>query len=444
MGRLAARLVGGLGLLAWATLIGAAPVTPVKMPDPLTLEAALQFATHPHPELQAGEAELDAAMADALAAQSRTGVRSWVEARLRYTDPLIKLPDVGNDDHRLGIFVSKRLYDFGRSEAAVDAAELDVAGRRLLLDDIRQQRRIEILQRFFDVLLADLAFARYNEEMAVVYVTLDRLRDRHELGQVSDIEVLKQETEYQRVRRLRTESQNRQRLTRARLAYAMGLPGQLPANLVRPESLPQVKRKLPAVEELQSRALAGNRELQALRKTLAAARKRVDSARAGDYPSLDARAEANEYSRTRAGYDNWRVELNLQVPLFTGGQTDAAVAREQADVYRLQAQLAEAEERVRQQVLEQWLQLDALRVQREEMRTAMDYRELYLDRSRALYELEVKTDLGDAMVRLTETERNLLKTDFEIALAWERLDLLLGRTPDDANPHAGPTEEAKP
>lgn len=444
LGRMA-RHAGWIGLLIQASLAGAAtsPV-PDVMPDPLTLETALTFADHPHPRLQAGQAELDAAMAEALDAQARTGVQSWIEARLRYTDPLVKYPGYTNDDNRLGIFLAKRLYDFGRSDAAVTAAELDVSSRRLLLDETRQQRRIDILQRFFDVLLADLEFARYNEEMAVVYVALDRLRDRHELGQVSDIAVLEKETEYQRVRRKRFESQNRQRLTRSRLAFAMGLPGQLPANVERPISLPQVQRKLPPVEELQARALADNRGLQALRKALAAARERVDSVRAGDYPFLDARAEANKYSRPRAGYDNWRVELNLQVPITTGGRTDAAVARERAEVYRLQAELADAEEQVRQQVLELWLRLDALRIQREEMTTASEYRELYLDRSRALYELEVKTDLGDAMVRLTETERDVLKTEFEIALAWEQLDLLLGRSPAGEDTPANSAEESKP
>ena len=433
------RVAAGL-LLGGVLAVALADSPPAVMPDPLDLETALTFASRPHPRIQAGEAELEAAEAETLEARAETGLRSRLEARLRYTDPLFKYEGWTNEDHRIGLIVAKRLYDFGRSSALVQAAKLDVASRRLLLDEIRQQRRIEILQRYFDVVLADLTFARYNEEMAVVYVALDKLRDRHELGQVSDIVVLEKETEYQRVRRLRAASQNRQRLTRARLAFAMGLPGQLPAEVQRPARLPQLTRKLPEVAALQEQALAGNRSLLALRKELAAAHKRLAGARALDRPRIDARAEANKYSRPRAGYDNWRVELNLDVPLLSGGVTDAAMARERAEIYRLQAELAEAEEAVRQQVLELWLQLEALRVQGEEMRTAGAYRELYLDRSRALYELEVTTDLGDAMVRLTETEAETLRTDFDIALAWERLDLLLGRAPEAGNR----AEETKP
>jgi len=421
----------GLGLFFWLLPLAMSPAAepqplPDHMPDPLTLEMALRFAARPHPEIQKEEAELAAARAEALQAESRLGTRVWVDGRLRYTDPVVKSGDWTRNDSQIGLFFEKRLFDFGRSSAALSASRHRINSRRTSLEERRQARRIAIFERFFDVVQADLQFDRDNEEMAVVFVALDRLRKQHKLGQVSDIEVLEKEAEYQHIRRLRAQTQNRQRLARARLAYAMGLPGQLPATVVPPDALPQVKRPLPEVERLQELAMKGNHRLRALREELAAARERVDSARAERNPTLDARAEANRYSRSRTGYDNWRVKLELKVPLHTGGQADADIASERADVYRLQAELADTQERIRQQVLELWLDLNALRIQRKEAKTRNEYRELYLDRSRALYELEVKTDLGDAMVRLSEAQRQALETDFRIALAWERLDLLLG------------------
>jgi hypothetical protein len=68
------------------------------------------------------------------------------------------------------------------------------------------------------------------------------------------------------------------------------------------------------------------------------------------------------------------------------------------------------------------------------MRAQKDYRELDLDRSRALYELEVKTNLGTAMVEYTGAEREMVMTDFRIVLAWEQLDSLTGlATYDDVS-----------
>jgi outer membrane protein TolC len=40
--------------------------------------------------------------------------------------------------------------------------------------------------------------------------------------------------------------------------------------------------------------------------------------------------------------------------------------------------------------------------------------------------MEVKADLGDAMVRLSDAQITLIKNDFDLALAWEQLRALLG------------------
>ncbi len=87
---------------------------------------------------------------------------------------------------------------------------------------------------FFEVLLADMEYDRDSEATAVAYTRYDRLRDRNELGQVSDIEVLQAASEYRLVRRERAVSQGRQRTRRALLAEVLNRPGVLPDTLVEP------------------------------------------------------------------------------------------------------------------------------------------------------------------------------------------------------------------
>ena len=58
----------------------------------------------------------------------------------------------------------------------------------------------------------------------------------------------------------------------------------------------------------------------------------------------------------------------------------------------------------------------------------LNYRELYLDQRRALYEMEAEANLGDAMVRISEAQRYMAETQFKTAMAWARLDALLGKT----------------
>lgn len=394
------------------------------LPDPLTLDFALRQVDIPHPDLKITEAAINEARAEQQQVESDTGIKSAIIGRLRWVEPPSWSPDQSHDDHRLGIVVDKRLYDFGRTKSRLEATQQNIESQQIMYEDTRQQRRIEIMQRYFDVVLADLQFYQYNEAMAVAYVELDKRRDRKEVGQVSDVQVLRQEAEYQRVRKLRFQSQNQQRLTRARLAYVLGRPGQLPEAVSRPDNLPQLLRTLPEVENLQALAMQNNGLLRALRARIAASQAKLAAARAGDNPLLFGTAQANAYSKERANYDKWRIGVHLEVPLTTGGRVDADAAKQQAELYRLQAELVATEEQIKETVLELWLKLEGLLIQREQMQAQQNFRELDLDRSRALYELEVKTDLGDSMVRVTEAEFQAMQTDFNIVLAWEKMDVL--------------------
>ena len=400
--------------------------TPEPLPEPLTLEYALSLLNEMTPDMQRQQADVMAAEAGLKDAQSLSGFNAYLEARARWVDPADIASDQSNEDHRLGLVAKKTLYDFGRSSSAENAASYTLSARQLQFADARRQRRLQIMQAYFAVVLADLQFYRYNEEMAVVYISLDRTRDRRELGQASDLDVLEKEVENQRIRHLRYQSENEQRRTRAKLAQVLNRPGQLPSTVAIPE-LKQLKQKLAEVEAYQATALENNSLVQGMRMQLAAAEQTVLQARSSNNPRLNAQVEAYSYERELGSSDKWRAGVTLEVPLWTGGSSDAKIAKARAGLHHDRARLRELEISINQAVLETWLELDALRIRLQEMETAADYRELYLDRSRALYEMEVKADLGDAMVKVSEAERNLRKIQFDISLAWARLEVLVGQ-----------------
>ena len=112
---------------------------------------------------------------------------------------------------------------------------------------------------------------------------------------------------------------------------------------------------------------------------------------------------------------------------MTCGSVKADIARQVASLHEATADLKNEEMKVHQAVLETWHLLDTLQIERQQMKALRDYRDLYLDRSRALYEMEVKTDLGDSMVRISDAQLKLAETKFKTALAQARLNSLLGR-----------------
>ena len=399
------------------------------LPEPLSLEAALKFIDYSHPDLGLVNSDKLLAEAELASVASSNDVNISLNATARWIEPPTVAPDQNNEDHRVSLYVNKNLYDFGRSSANLSSAENLLKNKSFLYLNAKQNKYIKVMQRYFDVLLADYDFYRYNEEMAVTYIRYDKLKDKRELGQVSDLEVAEKYAEYQKIFRLRTYSQNQQRIKRSLLAQELNRPDDLPSTLVKPQ-LEQLKRTLPEVETLQQQAKDNNLLLKSLKASVQAEEQKVTAARSSDNPVLSAQIETHAYEREVASSDAWRAGITLNVPLWTGGRTDAKVARQTAELNRAREKLHLNEMKILHRVLELRLKLERLKIQRDEMKGLVEYRELYLDRSRALYELEVQTDLGYSMVQFTAAEKLAIATDFEIALTWTELDALTGKLTD--------------
>lgn len=395
------------------------------MPSPLTLDYVMSNLPQTHPDLVVAQSRIDLDNSKLLQAESVYGLRAYFLGEARYIDPSVIALDQSHNDSRARLIAGKRLYDFGRTANEEKAALSDVKSSQWLYKNALNQYRIDVLESFFNVLLADLQYIRDNEAMSIAYVDYDRIKKRKEVGQRSDIQVLEAQSHYQTVRRQLYASRSTQRNTRSKLANILNRPGDLVAEIAEPD-LSLINRPLPEVETLQTQALKNNPVLIALRSQVEAAEKRVAAARAGSRPTIDGTAEAGKFSRKMGSYNEWEASLILNVPLLNGGKVKAEVALQQAELMRLNAKLKKTEMDVQQAVLDNWQMLDTLKAESEEMKALMDYRDLYLDRSRALYEMEVKTDLGDSMVQISDARLKIAKTKYNTALTWARLDALLG------------------
>ncbi|MEJ2396765.1 MAG: TolC family protein [Gammaproteobacteria bacterium] len=420
-----------LGMLAAQLALSAQP-DKTKLPDTLTLDYALSLADAPHPQLMLQEARLRQAQADQAVVDTDDDARIALQGRLRYVEPPDTYSYLSHNNSAASVTVTKDLYDFGRQTARSKAASAEVNASQFAFLDARAKRRLVIMQRYFNVILADLKFNRYNEEMAVAYVSYDRMRKRQKVGERSNFQVQKLEARYQQVRYLKVSAENDQRRTRALLADALNHPGELPSDLARPD-LSVLKRKLPDYDALLATAMSHNYRIKSLQDKLLAAQQQVEAARASQNPRLYGQVGVYDYARDLGGYDKYRAGIYIKVPLFAGSRTDALTASAQANLYKIQAELKSARMQLQQQVLNTWLDLQNLQARRQEMSVVSNYRDLNLDRSRALYEMEVTADLGDSMVKVTDAEYLSRKADYEMAEAWMKLDILTGqlKLPED-------------
>ena len=405
------------------------------LPSPLTLEQSLALADTPHPDLDRAQARVNAARAGLTQAESNRGLRAYVDLTPQLSLPSQRTDDDYINDSRARFLVTKRLYDFGRTSALADSAQAEIAAREQQLIEARQARRLEIMTRFLDTLLADLRYAVDLEAMAQSYVTFDKQRERHKMGQVSDVDLLEFEARYQENLITRTRSLTRQTQTRQQLALALNRPDELPANLSLPK-FPGNDREPPDFRAVFERALNHNPAALALRKEAEAARTLVAAERARRYPVLSAEGELAYYERKFGSRDDVRATLNLRVPLWQGGEDRAAIELALARQHEIEARLQRAGYDLRQTVLDLTQEIESLRIERNAAKVRSAWRELYLDRSRALYEMEVRADLGDAMTRVTEAQWQAAQVEFRLALAWARLEALAGPLDEPSAPES--------
>ncbi|MGV8990788.1 MAG: TolC family protein [Thiobacillus sp.] len=413
-------------LLAWAL---SAPVWAER----LTLEAALASVSAAHPDRRVAESELAVARADREQAGSRQDFNLFLDGSLRTGHR----PDGDWEPDNIGRIVARKsLLDFGRSSQAIAAADQEVVARQAALFNVENLRRIDIMARYFDVLMADMQYAADDELMAVTYVSWDNARKRFEVGQISQPELMRIEATFQDVRERRYASQQRMSSTRQKLAHAMNQPRVFPSELEEP-ALKENARAVADFNTLLAAVMRNNPRVLALQAQVAAMDGRIAAVRADRNPTLDAEVIGAGYSRSSNTRDDLSAGLVFTIPLYQGARVDARVARELAQKERVAAEL----EKLKLDLSESlYTTLQEIQWLRESGRSAADkqieYRDWALERARAEYEMEMKTSLGASMA---DTQLALLRrkqVEYRLALALARLDALSGG-------HLPPVEGAK-
>ncbi|MES9857339.1 MAG: TolC family protein [Sedimenticola sp.] len=409
----------------WGSAQGEGPNGPAPLPEPLTLSYALSLADENHPALERHRAQMEAGDAERLMLSVQTGFKAGVEARLLAIEPSYLSTNQSRNNSSLKLRLSKQLYDAGRNEWDIQAASHDQTGREWGYLDARQKRYLDIMARYFDVLLADMRYLRDDEVMTVAFLRWNKLRDVTELGRVSDLDLLERESTFNRELRQRTLTQHQQRATRSRLAMSLNRPENLSAELEKP-TLPSLDRELSEVSDLVKVVLESNPRLKSMRARVDAASARVDAARAGGGMVIRGEMALAGYNRATGSTHPLSAGLVMELPLSNGGAVDAAVAKQRALLHEQRALLAQGKMDLRQTVLDLWLEISALKVEQQEVEVLGAYRELYLDRSRALYEHELQSNLGDAASKTVTYQLRKDQVEFNLELAWARLDALSG------------------
>ncbi|MBN2864748.1 MAG: TolC family protein [Thiotrichales bacterium] len=409
-----------------ASLQNTEKVDVVTLPNPLTLDYVLSLPLNQLPQMQYQQAQLNQLQAQKSLQTSTDKTQLNLVGRLGWRE----FADETQDYNLAAVHLNQKLYDFNQSERLLDALDIKQQAQQMAALNTEKQIKLQVMQAYFNVLLADFQYRIDNEAMAIAYVGLDKAKDRLDLKRMSDVDYLEIETDYEKVLVKRTRSEYRQLQTRLALANLLGLPKARPDELTLPKLASFSKRDVQTLdlEKLQQQVIDSNPEIQVLKQQIQAGLLEMESKQAQGKPtiSLDAWAgQLSSYPDIREG--RWQIGLLVDMPLYDGGAIDAKVNQVKARNQQLDAQMRLKEQALRDEVSDLYFQLKLLKSEKSQNQKFGDYSDLYLDYSRALYENESATDLGDAMVRLSQANYNQISWQFKQALLWSKLDLLMAK-----------------
>lgn len=399
-GALAAALAGA----AWGAPTGQA----------LTLRECLLSALENHPQLRAARARVEA-----------QGQAVRVQEAPR--KPSLEASGSGRAvegarDASAELRLSQLVTDGGKTDLAVQAAELE---REAVLQDLAAARSdlvLEVQQAFYALVKAedDLEVARRN--VAVQEEQLARARAFFQAGKVPKSDVTAAEVDLGQARLEQTQASGTVEATRSLLSRTMGVSPRGQALSVTPP--PWTDRKAPSVEAAQS-GVAARPDLRAQGLRVEEASRNVALAAKDLAWNV---AAWGGYGWSDPGTGEWKSGLSLSLPLLDGGRTDAKVGQARAKLEEARATEEDLRQKADLAVVEA---LTELRTAEESLRTALlvdrQARE-NLDLARGRYREGVGSPLevSQAALNRTKAQRSLAKARHDLRIAWAKLEHGMG------------------
>ncbi|MGE0494513.1 MAG: TolC family protein [Vulcanimicrobiota bacterium] len=350
-----------------------------------------------------------------------------MNASYTHLDPTVTVPFANLEisaehNYLVALRLQQTLADFGRVHYANQAAEQHRQASQFELEESRLGLAQETALVFLQTLLAEQAVTVARDELVSRGVQLEVARQRLETGAVARFDVIRSQAEVAAARQRLLAAENGHRLAQARLASLTGGP-LAPAELA---NLPAPPAGLEQAIELALNrpALAG------VRAEVEAARARVGLAESGDNPRVSLQTEYLRRNATGFSPDHqWTVMVQLEVPLFDGGLTEARAAQAGSRLDQLEARLREAERLTRLEAEDaflalgsRWLQLEA---SREKLEQASEARRISVLRYR--HGLGTLVELLDAEASLTAARVDASRARYDYAAAWVAWGRVTGR-----------------
>lgn len=329
----------------------------------------------------------------------------------------------------LSIGAQLTLYDFGRSQLAIDGAKEQVLATRQALVGVEQDILLAATVAYFDVREAIQQVGLQENSVDVLSSERQAAQDRFDVGEITVTDVALADAQLAATRAALATANGQ--LEIAREAY-LAVTGRQPARLDAPPPLPNLPATLDEARQIAQRThpAIGQSQRQA-----AAAEIGVAAAAAERNPTLSGTANVgvtrSPESSLGGGYgsrNSSSVGLELSQTLYSGGRLSAGHRRAMAERDQARSALLNTARQISQQVGETWANIAVARAQITAIDQQISAAQQAYDgvREEALLGARTTLDVLDAEQSLLQARADRISAESNLQLAHYQLLAAMG------------------
>ncbi len=321
------------------------------------------------------------------------------------------------------------LYDFGRSQLAIDGAKEQVLATRQALVGVEQDILLAATVAYFDVREAIQQVGLQENSVDVLSSERQAAQDRFDVGEITVTDVALADAQLAATRAALATANGQ--LEIAREAY-LAVTGRQPGRLDAPPPLPNLPATLDEARQIAQRThpAIGQSQRQA-----AAAEIGVAAAAAERNPTLSGTASVGVTRAPEASLggrygsrNSSSVGLELSQTLYSGGRLSAAHRRAMAQRDQARSALLNTARQISQQVGETWANIAVARAQITAINQQISAAQQAYDgvREEALLGARTTLDVLDAEQSLLEARADRISAESNLQLAHYQLLAAMG------------------
>jgi len=313
-----------------------------------------------------------------------------------------------------GLTISQLITDFGRTSNLVGMARLQAAAQGQFTEATRADILLATSSAYFAVLSAQSVLKVVDETVKTRQTVVDQVSALAESKLRSTLDVSFANVNLSGAKLLQVQAQNDLKAAEARLATAMGLPGE-PSFVLAEEPLPSAMPD--RVQDLIGAAIQDRPELKDLRLEQSAAERLTKAEHALYFPSVGVLGTAGFAPAAEAQIPGryGAIGMNISIPIFNGGLFKARQAEAELKAKAAGENVSDLQNRVIRDVRIAYLNAatayDRMALTQELLQQA----QLAMDLSQSRYDLGLA-----AIVELSQAQLNL--TSAQIANTTARYD----------------------